>query len=251
MSRDPDRPLRARAQSLGLHGLLAHWQQVGHESWLTTLFDLEESERKRRSLERRLREAQLTALKPIADFDWKHPRKIDRRLIDDLFELRFLDDATNVVFLGPNGVGKTLLAQNLAHHAVLRGRTARFTSAAAMLSDLAAQDGALALRRRLHRYVKPDLLVIDEIGYLSYTDCSADLLFEVINRRYQHTSTTITTNRAFSDWTAIFPNATCVVTLVDRLCHRAEIVQIEGDSYRLKEAKDRAARRAPRRPKAA
>jgi DNA replication protein DnaC len=118
-----------------------------------------------------------------------------------------------------------------------------------LLSDLAVQDSALALRRRLHRHVKPDLLVIDEIGYLSYADCSADLPFEVISRRYQHTSTIITTNRAFSDWTAIFPNATCVVTLVDRLCHRAEIVQIEGDSYRLKEAKDRAARRAPRRPK--
>ena len=146
---DPE--LRARAAALGFHGLLARWDELVREPWLHTILDIEHTERRRRSLERRLREAQLTALKPIADFDWKHPRKIDRRLIDDLFELRFLDDATNVVFLGPNGVGKTMLAQNLAHHAVLQGFTARFTTASAMLGDLDAQDGALALRRRLHR----------------------------------------------------------------------------------------------------
>jgi DNA replication protein DnaC len=249
MSRDPDRPLRARAQSLGLHGLLAHWEQVGHESWLTTLFDLEESERKRRSLERRLREAQLTALKPIADFDWKHPRKIDRRLIDDLFELRFLDDATNVVFLGPNGVGKTMLAQNLAHHAVLQGFTARFTTASAMLGDLDAQDGALALRRRLHRYVKPALLVIDELGYLPYSNRYADLLFEVVTQRYMKAPIVITTNRPFSEWAAVFQSATCVGTLLDRLCHRVEVVQISGESWRLKEANDRTSRRRGRPPR--
>ena len=117
-----------------------------------------------------------------------------------------------------------------------------------MLSDLAAQDGALALKRRLRRFARPELLVVDEVGYLSYSDRSADLLFEVLNQRYGRASTVVTTNRQFSDWAEIFPNATCVGTLVDRLCHHAEIVEIVGDSYRLKEAKDRRSRRSQRRP---
>ena len=113
-----------------------------------------------------------------------------------------------------------------------------------MLSDLATQDGPAALRRRLHRYIKPALLVIDEIGYLTYNDRSADLLFQVLNARYTKASTIVTTNRAFADWSAIFPNATCVVTLVDRLCHHAEIIAIEGESYRLKESRERTASRS-------
>jgi hypothetical protein len=161
---DPD--LRSRATALGFHGLLARWEEIAHEPWLPVILDIEQTERQRRSLERRLLAAKLTAMKPLVDFDWKHPKAIDRALVDELFELQFLRECTNVVFLGPNGVGKTMLAQNLAHHAVLRGFTARFTTAPAMLGDLDAQDGALALRRRLHRYVKPALLVIDELGYL-------------------------------------------------------------------------------------
>jgi DNA replication protein DnaC len=247
MTASTDLELRKRALVLGLHGLLTRWDELAHEPWLCTLLDIEETERRRRSLERRLAATKLTMMKPIADFDWKHPKAIDRTLVDDLFELQFMRDHVNIVLLGPNGVGKTMLAQNLAHQAVMRGHKVRFTEASTMLGDLAAQDGPIALRRRLHRYTKPELLVIDEIGYLSYNDCSADLLFEVINRRYQKVSTIVTTNRAFSDWSSIFPSATCVVTLVDRLCHRAEIVQIEGESYRLKESKDRASRHAPRR----
>lgn len=248
MKTTPDEPLRRRAVALGLHGVLVHWNTIAHEPWLARLIELEEAERKRRNYERRLRDAQLTATKPLAEFDWKHPTKIDQGLIQELFALHFLRDAANVVFIGPNGVGKTMLAQNLALHALGLGHTARFTSASAMLTDLAAQDGALALKRRFRRFTKPELLVIDEVGYLSYSDRSADLLFEVLNQRYQRVSTVVTTNRPFSEWSEIFPNATCVGTLVDRLCHQAEIVEIAGDSYRLKEAKERHTRRSRRQP---
>ncbi len=119
------------------------------------------------------------------------------------------------------------------------------------LGDLNAQDGAVALRRRLHRYVKPALLVIDEFGYLPYSNRYADLLFEVVTQRYMKAPIVITTNRPFSEWSAVFQSATCVGTLLDRLCHRVEIVQIAGESWRLKESMERSARprtRPPRNP---
>jgi DNA replication protein DnaC len=249
MPTSTDSELRRRALALGLRGLLARWDQVAHEPWLTSLLDIEEAERQRRSLERRLGAARLTAMKPIADFDWKHPKTIDRALVRELFDLDFIREHVNIVLLGPNGVGKTMLAQNLAHHAIMNGFTARFTTASAMLGDLDAQDGPVALRRRLHRYVKPALLVIDELGYLPYTNRYADLLFEVVTQRYMKGPIVVTTNRPFSEWPAVFQSATCVGTLLDRLCHRVEIVQIAGESWRLKESNERGSQRRARPPR--
>jgi len=147
-------------------------------------------------------------------------------------------------------VGKSTIARNIAHQAVLEGHTVLFTTAAQMLNELAAQDGDRALRRRLVLYARPRLLVIDEIGYLSYSNRHADLLFEVVSRRYEEKSLLITTNRPFAEWNEVFPNAACVVSLVDRLVHHAEIIPIEGESYRLKEARERTERRKRQRPKA-
>jgi DNA replication protein DnaC len=140
-----------------------------------------------------------------------------------------------------------VIGQNLAHQALLAGHTVRFTSASAMLNDLAAQDSSLSLQRRLKRYLNPTLLVVDEVGYLSYGNRHADLLFEVVTQRYLQRSVVITTNKPFEECNEVFPNAACVVTLIDRLIHKAEVVTIKGDSYRLKEAKERAAQRARHR----
>jgi DNA replication protein DnaC len=242
--------LQARAKALNLNGLLAHWTQAATESWVQTLIDWEEHERARRSLERRLREARIGCFKPICDFDWTWPKRCDRAAFEALMSLDFLKDATNVVLVGPNGVGKSTLARNLAHQALIHGHTVLFTSAGQLLGDLAALDSDSALRRRLHSYARPSLLVIDEVGYLSYSNRHADLLFELISRRYEHKSTVVTTNRPFAEWREVFPNATCVVSLVDRLVHHAEIFAIEGDSYRLKEANERSDQRARQRRKA-
>ena len=135
----------------------------------------------------------------------------------------------------------------LATRAVLTGRTALFITAAQLLGELAALDSDSALRRRLKHYAAPDLLMIDEVGYLSYSNRHADLLFELISRRYEHKSTVVTTNKPFAEWGEVFPNAACVVSLIDRLMHRAEVVRIEGKSYRQKEAEEReVARKAER-----
>ena len=243
--------LRAQATELRLHGLLAHWDELMGQpetelrvrQWL----GWESLERAHRSLERRLREAHLGRFKPLADFDWSWPKECDRAAIEELMSLQFLADASSVVLFGTNGVGKTMVALNIAHQAVLQGHTALFTTAGQMLSELAALDSDSALRRRMQHYAAPDLLLIDEVGYLSYSNRHADMLFELISRRYLHKSTIVTTNRRFADWGEVFPNAACVVSLVDRLMHRAEVVRIEGDSYRQKEAEEHAAQRAAAR----
>ena len=239
--------LRERTRRLGLFGLLSNWSEVENEDWLVRLLDCEERERQHRSLERRVKNARLGALKPMADFDWSWPKKIDRQAVEELFRLDFLPEPANVVLVGQNGLGKTMIAKNLAHHALLRGYTVRFTTTGEMLQDLASQTSDASLAHRLRRYCGPQLLVIDEVGYLSYGARYADLLFEVVTRRYQNRPIVLSTNKPFAEWKHVFPDAACVVALVDRLIHRAEIIAIEGESYRLKEAKERAAQKAKRR----
>lgn len=243
--------LRAQASALRLHGLLANWGEVSTQPdqlrWMTQMLAWEAQERSRRSLERRLRDAHIGRFKPLADFDWSWPRQCDRAALQELMSLDFLKQASNVVLVGPNGVGKTMCACNIGYQAVLAGHTAIFTTAGQLLGELAALDSDSALRRKLRQYAAPDVLIIDEVGYLSYSNRHADLLFELISRRYQNKSTVVTTNRAFAEWGEVFPNAACVVSLVDRLMHRAEVVRIEGDSYRAKEAQERQAQRSAER----
>jgi DNA replication protein DnaC len=248
MTTVPPDELRKRLHKLGLFGLLANSDQLATKPWLHELLNIEEAERQRRSLARRLRHAQIGVFKPIADFDWTWPRKIDRQGIEELFGLGFLADGVNTILVGPNGVGKSMILKNLAHHVLVQGHTVRVTSASDMLADLAAQESSPALARRLRRYTTPSLLCVDEVGYLSYSNRYADLLFEVVTRRYDlQRPIVLSTNKAFAEWSEVFPHAACTVTLVDRLVHRSEILEIEGDSYRLKEAKERAAQRTAKR----
>ncbi|MEI6183710.1 MAG: ATP-binding protein [Polynucleobacter sp.] len=241
---------RQRLRQLGLYGLLAQTEALLHEPWFSKVLDIEDDERIRRSLKRRLDDARLGTFKPVADFDWTWPTKCDRPLIDELFSLGFVEEAANVVLIGSNGLGKTMLLKNLTYQAVMHGHSARFTLASDMLHDLAAQNTSTALATRLRRYTTPTVLAIDEVGYLSYDARYADLFFEVVTRRYLNRPILLTTNKVFGDWTQVFPNAACVVTLVDRLMHRAEIVALEGESYRFKEAKERVARKAKARTSA-
>ncbi len=236
--------LKGRLKALGLFGLISCWEQIADKPWLHDILAIEERERQKRSMERRLRNARVSTFKPMVDFDWSWPKKIDREAVDDLFSFGFIKSGHNAVLVGPNGVGKTMILKNLAHQAVVRGHNVRFATASDMLADLAAQESSAALARRLRRYTIPHLLCVDEVGYLSYDNRYADLLFEVVTRRYDaEKPILLSTNKAFSEWSEVFPHAACVVTLVDRLCHRAEVIEIEAQSYRLKEAKELSAAR--------
>jgi DNA replication protein DnaC len=240
--------VKEQLRVLGLWGLHAHFDEVAAQPWLPSVIRYEQGERQRRSLQRRLRHAVLGSFKSMADFDWSWPKKLDRELVEELMQLQFIAGGINVILVGPNGVGKTTVAKNLTHQAVVHGYTARFTTASDMLNDLAAQDSDASLARRLRRYCRPNVLAIDEVGYLSYDARYADLLFEVVTRRYNEGRPIIlTTNKPFAEWTQVFPNAACVVTLVDRLVHRSEIIVLQGDSYRLHEASERSRQRAEKR----
>lgn len=209
---------------------------------LEQLVQAEVSERSRRSLERRLRLSGLKSFKPIADFDWTWPAKIERDIIERALTLDFLPEARNLVLVGANGLGKTMIAQNICHAAVLAGSSVLFRSAPALLEDLHRQSPE-GRRQKLRTYANVGLLCIDEVGYLSFDDKAADLLYEVINRRYERKPVILTTNRPFKEWNEVFPNATCIVTLLDRLLHHADVTVIEGDSYRKRESEQETATR--------
>jgi DNA replication protein DnaC len=233
-------PLQQLATRLRMWGLLAMWSEVDPDL-RQRLCDAQLRENRSRSMERRLAISRIGRFKQMADFDWSWPQAIDREGIEDVLTLGFMNDAANVILIGPNGVGKTMIARNIAYQALLAGHTVRFVTASAMLADLAAQETASARHRRLKRYTTPALLAIDELGYLSYDNRYADLLYEVISARHLKRSTVVTTNRPFSEWPEVFPNAACVVTLVDRLTNYSDVAEIHASSYRLKEARERRA----------
>jgi DNA replication protein DnaC len=209
---------------------------------LEQLLQAETEERSRRSLERRLRVSGIKSFKAMADFEWTWPTKVERDVIERALTLDFLPEARNLVLVGRNGLGKTMIAQNICHAAVLAGSSVLFRSAPALLEELHRQT-LEGRRRKLRAYANVGLLCIDEVGYLSFDDKAADLLYEVINRRYERKSVIVTTNRPFKEWNEVFPNATCIATLLDRLLHHADVTVLEGDSYRVRESEQEATAR--------
>jgi DNA replication protein DnaC len=236
--------LRATAAQLDDLVALATKRRWSPMQLLEHLAEREQQERTRRSLERRLARSRLGRFTPMTAFDWAWPKRIDRAAIEAALTLDFLGDARNIVLVAPQGLGKTMIAQNIAHAAVLGGAHVLFTTAAQLLLDLGSQDSARGLARRLTYYATRTLLAIDEIGFLSYDARAADLLFQVVSRRYERRSL-VTTNLPFSEWPSIFPNAATATALIDRLVHHAEIITIKGDSYRRRVAE---AKRKPAKP---
>ncbi len=241
--------LKTRAQKLNLWGIVENWDKVAEKPLLKQIIEYEEVERKKRSLQRRIKNSKLRKFKFMTDFDWQWPTKIDREHVEDLYTCDFVEEPANVIIVGTNGLGKTMIAKNLGYKAILKGSTVRFITASALLNDLAAQETSSALMRRFKYYVRPDILIIDEVGYLATSSEHAELLFEVITQRYERKSIIVTTNKKFEDWNQVFPNASCIVTMIDRLIHKSEVITIEGKSYRKKEALERSKKQKKRRKK--
>jgi DNA replication protein DnaC len=238
-------PLADALKTLGLHHTAAHLDDLvalaTKRRWspaqlLEHLAHAEQHERTRRSLERRLARSRLGRFTPMSEFDWAWPKRIDRAAVEAALRLEFLAEARNLVLVAAQGLGKTMIAQNIAHAAVLAGHHVLFTTAAELLLDLGSLDSARSLARRLNHYSQRALLLVDEVGYLSYDARAADLLFQVVSRRYERRSLVLTTNLPFSDWPTIFPNAATAIALIDRVIHHADILTIEGDSYRRRAA---------------
>lgn len=235
---DSLRGLGFRYVSEHLDDIVAHAtkKRLGPLELLEHIAQHEARARAQRSLEQRLRRCRIGRFRPMTEFDWTWPTRIDRPAVEAALGLEFVRQGRNLVLLSPQGLGKTMIAQNVAYLAVQAGFSVIFTTAAQLLLDLGSTESSRALDQRLKHYSRVHLLCIDELGYLSYDNRNADLLFEVITRRYESKSIVLTTNLAFSQWPSIFPNATCTTALIDRIVHHADILTIEGDSYRRREA---------------
>ncbi len=209
---------------------------ITHLDYLAQLIGGEAALHADRAVARRIRVARFPVIKTLDTFRWDWPKKINRLQIQDLFRLQFIKDHANVILLGTVGLGKTHLATALGYAACQQGISVLFANAIDVINTLHAAQNKGTLKTELRKYTKPDLLILDEIGYLPIDQRGADLLFQVISARYERGSIILTTNKAFKQWPAIFNgDSTITAAVLDRLLHHGHTVVLEGTSYRMKD----------------
>jgi len=239
--------LGLRISHEALQALLTHAakSKLSHAQLLEQLCAIEQRERDARNLARRQKTAAIGSTAPLDSFDWNHPRSIDRHLYDELLSLDFLRRGQNILFRGQAGIGKSTLAQNLGIRALEQGYTVRFATVPTALADLLRQESLPATERRLRRYTSPDLLILDELGYVPCDSRAADMLFHIVSRRHERRSIIITTNLAYKQWASVFHDASCIGALVDRFAQHCHTVDIDADSWRDKHSLKRSSPRKP------
>ena len=211
-------------------------KHLSHVEYLARLVEGEAALRRDRSIARRIKMARFPVIKALDEFDWSWPKKINRLQVQNLFRLSFIEENANVVMVGGVGLGKTHLSIALGHAACLAGHSVLFASAIDIVNTLAAARNTGRLKDELKRYLRPAVLLVDELGYLPIDKTGADLLFQVISQRYEHGSIILTTNKIYKKWAEIFNNdSTLTSAVLDRLLHHADTVRIEGKSYRMKD----------------
>jgi DNA replication protein DnaC len=240
--------LPAQLTELHLSYVLQHYEALAgdagaqhrsHVDYLGRLIEGEAHRREDRSIARRIALARFPVLKTLDQFEWSWPSQINRLQIQNLFRLNFIEASANVIFLGGVGPGKSHLSIALGHTACLRGYPVLFANAVDIINPVNAAYAHGGLKRELRRYVKPLLLIVDELGYLPIDKQGADALFQIISQRYEKGATIINSNRAFKHWAEIFNHDTTLTSaLLDRVLHHAETVVIEGRSYRMKDQID-------------
>ena len=213
-------------------------KKMSNLDFLSEIICEEVAEKHNRATERRLRRAKIPYRKTLEQFKWTHPDKINRSEIENIFRLHFIEENKNIVFLGRCGTGKTHLATALAAKACSAGYNTLFSSAVDIINSLTAAKAVNNFQDKLQKYIKTDLLIIDELGYLPVDRHGAEILYQIIAGRYERGSIVITSNRPYNKWVEIFDNNTIVTSAVlDRIIHHCHTVKIEGSSFRMNERK--------------
>ena len=225
--------MREHVEELARQAATDGWS---HAEFLARLADGEAAQRQDRARARRIRQARFGVLKTLDQFDFTWPAKINRLAVRNLFRLKFIQDKANVLLVGGVGLGKSHLAIALGYAACEAGFRVRFSTAIDVINTLSAAHNTGRFETELKKYIRPDLLVMDELGYLPIDKHGADLLFQIISHRYERGSIVLTTNKAFKHWPSIFNNdSTLTSAILDRILHHAETFVIEGKSYRMKD----------------
>ena len=207
-------------------------KQWSHHQFLQHLAEGEWNRLHGLRVQRRLQQARFPVLKTLDQFNWEWPKRLNRLQVQDLFRLAFVKAKGNVLFLGACGMGKTHLATALGYEACLQGHSVLFTTAVDVVNTLAAAQATDRLKAELKRYTRPELLIVDELGYLPIDKLGADLLFQVFSLRYERGAMIVTTNKPFKHWPDIFNgDVTMTAAVLDRVLHHADTVVLEGTSY--------------------
>lgn len=216
----------------------ARQEQWTYEQFLKQAIAAEIEGRDRRAAERRLSAAHLPVVKTLEAFDFSFQPSLSERLLWELADLSFVQSATNIVFLGPPGTGKTHLSIALSLKALAAGYSALFTTLSHLAETLETASYPALMRQRLRRYTTPSVLVIDEVGYTTLSSTQAHHFFELVTVRYEHGSILLTSNTVFSDWGKLLGDEILATALLDRLLHHAEVIAINGRSYRMKDRRE-------------
>jgi DNA replication protein DnaC len=229
--------LKLSTMTRNLKGNLRQAQQdkLGYEEFLLNLTEIEVQVRKENGRKRRLREAKFPLLKPLEAFDFEAAADLDSRLITDLSNCDYVKKSRNVIFMGKSGTGKTHLATALGMEACKQGVRTRFVTGCGLANELIEARDEKTLARSIKRYAGYGLLIIDELGYVPFSKEGAQLIFQILAERHERKPVMITTNMGFGDWTQIFGDPSMTAALLDRITHKAHIINCTWDSYRLKE----------------
>jgi DNA replication protein DnaC len=227
--------LSGMAQSLDVRLQEAAANRLSHEEFLELILQDEMLVRKERQFARRLRQASFPGLKTMDQFNWSFNPKIDRRRIEELAACQFIRDRRDVLFVGPPGVGKTHISQAIGYNALKLGFLVLYRSIFDLVREFLRDEALAGEEKTLARYLKPDLLIVDDMGLKQLPKNTAEHLFEVVMRRYENRATVMTSNRPIEEWGKLVGDVPAAGAILDRFLHHAEVVPMQGRSYRLKD----------------
>jgi DNA replication protein DnaC len=227
--------LSTMISNLASHLRQAKQDKLEYEEFLLNLTEAEVQVRKENGCKRRLREAKFPLIKPLETFDFGAAPQLDARLIKELSGCEYVDKSRNIIFLGKSGTGKTHLATGLGMEACKHGIRTRFVTGCGLANELIEARDEKILGRAVKRYAGYGLLIIDELGYVPFSTEGAQLIFQILAERHERKPVMITTNMGFGDWTQIFCDPSMTAALLDRITHKAHVINCRWESYRLKE----------------